>query len=117
VVCAVTLVTPAPLVSYWTQHTVEQERIQRRLMAKGIALFAQYSLASILPARHILSCTVCGCRLSRTNSRSVTVLWKVDPQTDEGAGERAPKVGALHDLDLGASRRLIRCREPLPASP
>jgi dimethylamine/trimethylamine dehydrogenase len=56
--CAVTLVTPAPLVSYWTQHTLEQERIQRRLMAKGITLFTQHSLTSIEPDHLTLSHTV-----------------------------------------------------------
>jgi dimethylamine/trimethylamine dehydrogenase len=56
--CAVTLVTPAPLVSHWTQYTLEQERIQRRLMTKGVALFTQYSLASIQSDRLTLSHTI-----------------------------------------------------------
>jgi dimethylamine/trimethylamine dehydrogenase len=34
----ITLATPAPLVSYWTQHTLEQERIQRRLVSHGVTL-------------------------------------------------------------------------------
>ena len=34
--CEVTLVTPAPMISYWTQYTLEQERIQRRLMNLGV---------------------------------------------------------------------------------
>ena len=58
--CTVTLVTPAPLISYWTQFTLEQERIHRRLMAKGISLFTQHSLTSIRSANLILSHTVSG---------------------------------------------------------
>ena len=56
--CVVTMVTPAPLVSYWTQYTLEQERIQRRLMAKGVTLFTQHSLTSIQPDRLTLSHTI-----------------------------------------------------------
>lgn len=36
--CQVTLLTPAPMVSFWTQYTLEQERIQRRLLELGVAL-------------------------------------------------------------------------------
>jgi len=39
--CEVTLVTPAPLVSYWSQYTLEQERIQRKLMKLGVKLHVQ----------------------------------------------------------------------------
>jgi dimethylamine/trimethylamine dehydrogenase len=33
--CVVTLVTPAPLVSHWTQYTLEQERIQAPVDGEG----------------------------------------------------------------------------------
>ncbi len=58
--CTVTLVTPAPLISYWTQFTLEQERIHRRLMAKGISLFTQHSLTSIRSDNLTLSHMVSG---------------------------------------------------------
>jgi len=45
--CDVTLVTPAPLVSYWTQYTLEQEKIQERLMKLGVRLFLQTLLTEI----------------------------------------------------------------------
>ena len=32
----VTVVTAAPLVSYWTQYTLEQERIETRLRSLGV---------------------------------------------------------------------------------
>jgi len=39
--CQVSLVTPAPMVSYWSQFTLEQERIQAKLMKLGVKLFVQ----------------------------------------------------------------------------
>ena len=47
--CEVTLVTPAPLVSYWTQFTLEQSRIQARLMKMGVNLLPQTLLVEIQP--------------------------------------------------------------------
>jgi dimethylamine/trimethylamine dehydrogenase len=47
--CDVTLVTPAPLVSYWTQFTLEQSKIQTRLMKLGIKLLPQTILTKIQP--------------------------------------------------------------------
>ena len=45
--CNVTLVTPAPLVSYWSQFTLEQERIQSKLMKLGVELYPQTVLSAI----------------------------------------------------------------------
>ena len=45
--CQVTLVTPAPLVSYWSQFTLEQERIQGKLMRLGVKLYPQTMLSQI----------------------------------------------------------------------
>lgn len=47
--CEVSLVTPAPLVSYWTQFTLEQERIQAGLMGLDVELITQHVLCSIAP--------------------------------------------------------------------
>jgi dimethylamine/trimethylamine dehydrogenase len=43
----VSLVTPAPLVSYWSQFTLEQERIQNKLMRLGVKLYPQHVLSEI----------------------------------------------------------------------
>jgi len=43
----VSLVTPAPLVSHWSQFTLEQERIQARLMKLGVKIYAQSVLSEI----------------------------------------------------------------------
>ncbi len=60
--CTVTLVTPAPLVSYWSVYTLEQERVQRKLMQLGVMLRVQHTLAGLEPGMaHIVS-TVTGQR-------------------------------------------------------
>jgi dimethylamine/trimethylamine dehydrogenase len=43
----VSLVTPAPLISYWSQFTLEQERIQHKLMRLGVKLYPQHVLSEI----------------------------------------------------------------------
>jgi dimethylamine/trimethylamine dehydrogenase len=43
----VSLVTPAPLVSYWSQFTLEQERIQHKLMRLGVKIYPQHVLSEI----------------------------------------------------------------------
>lgn len=45
--CRVSLVTPAPLISYWSQFTLEQDRIQNRLMQLGVPLYPQHVLNQI----------------------------------------------------------------------
>ena len=48
--CAVTLVTPAPTISHWTQFTLEQEKIYARLLSLGVTLLPHHVLASLSPA-------------------------------------------------------------------
>lgn len=45
--CNVTLVTPAPLISYWSKYTLEQERTQHRLMKFSVKLYPQTVLSEI----------------------------------------------------------------------
>jgi dimethylamine/trimethylamine dehydrogenase len=47
--CEVTLVTPAPSISYWTQFTLEQTRIHKRLNDLGVALLSSHVIASHTP--------------------------------------------------------------------
>jgi dimethylamine/trimethylamine dehydrogenase len=41
--CAVSLVTPAPEVSYWTRFALEQERIEKRLRSLGVTLATKHA--------------------------------------------------------------------------
>ncbi|HAV78549.1 MAG TPA: NADH:flavin oxidoreductase [Anaerolineae bacterium] len=45
--CNVSLVTSAPMISYWSQYTLEQERIQHKLMKLGVKIFVQNVLSEI----------------------------------------------------------------------
>jgi len=58
--CNVTLVTPAPLVSYWTQFTLEQSKIQTRLMKLGVKLLPQTLLSEIKSESVTLTHTLTG---------------------------------------------------------
>ena len=56
--CDVTLVTPAPMVSHWAQYTLEQERIQHKLMKLGIKLYPRTVLSEIKKDSVLLSNTI-----------------------------------------------------------
>ena len=45
--CTVSLVTPAPEVSYWTRFALEQERIEKRLRSLGVTLYTKHTLSRI----------------------------------------------------------------------
>ncbi|HSJ89317.1 MAG TPA: FAD-dependent oxidoreductase [Anaerolineales bacterium] len=45
--CHVSLATPASLVSYWAQFTLEQDRIQRQLASLGVTIYPQTVLSEI----------------------------------------------------------------------
>jgi dimethylamine/trimethylamine dehydrogenase len=47
--CNVTLVTPAPLVSYWTQYSLEQRRIEARLRSLSITILSRHAVSRIMP--------------------------------------------------------------------
>jgi dimethylamine/trimethylamine dehydrogenase len=82
----VTLVTPAPVVSAWTEYTLEQERIERRLRSLGVRILTRLTLASIA-------------------ADSVTVASVIDDATDQleaGAvvliGDRHPEASLMTKL-------------------
>lgn len=56
----VTLVTPAPLVAQWTENTMEQHRIQARLMELGVELVTQHCLDEIKGNQATISCITTG---------------------------------------------------------
>jgi dimethylamine/trimethylamine dehydrogenase len=45
--CTVSLITPSPMISYWSQFTLEQDHIQRKLMQLGVMLYPQTVLSEI----------------------------------------------------------------------
>jgi dimethylamine/trimethylamine dehydrogenase len=58
--CAVTLVTPAPRVSEWAVNTMEQERVQRRLLELGAELLTSHTLLGTGVGAARIACTYTG---------------------------------------------------------
>jgi dimethylamine/trimethylamine dehydrogenase len=75
--CDVTLVTPAPLVSYWTQFTLEQAKIQTRLMKLGIELLPQTLLTKIHPGSVTLTHSLIGDETTRPCEAIVLVTDRI----------------------------------------
>ena len=91
--CRVSLVTPAPLVSYWSQFTLEQERIQHKLMRLGVKLYTQHVLSEIENDCVTLTNTISGegVELSRDGVVLVsdrisndTLYYDLKPALEEG---------------------------------
>jgi dimethylamine/trimethylamine dehydrogenase len=53
--CEVTLMTPAPSISYWSQFTLEQDRILNRLHNLIVTLLAEHTIASLSPTTAIVT--------------------------------------------------------------
>ncbi|NTU81258.1 MAG: NADH:flavin oxidoreductase, partial [Chloroflexales bacterium] len=70
---AVTLVTAAPMASYWSQFTLEQERIQRRLAELHVALCTRATLGAIGPGVVTLVSTITG-RVSEAPCDAVVLV-------------------------------------------
>jgi len=58
--CNVSLVTPASMISYWSQFTLEQERVQAKLMKLGVKLYPQNILGEIRKDSIRISNTISG---------------------------------------------------------
>jgi dimethylamine/trimethylamine dehydrogenase len=58
--CSVTLVTPAPLVSFWTQFSLEQGRIEARLRSLGVNLLTKHTVSRITPDSATVADSVTG---------------------------------------------------------
>lgn len=100
--CKVSLVTPAPLVSYWSQFTLEQERVQAKLMKLGVKLFVQNVVSGIGEDFVKLSNTISGEEVElprdgvvlvsdRTSNDSL--FYALKPALDEGKIDSLRVVG------------------------
>ena len=97
--CKVSLVTPAPLVSYWSQFTLEQERIQARLMKLGVKLYPQHVLSEIEKDCVHLSNTISGDEIELPRDGVVLVTDRTP--NDELYASLTP----AHIIPEGGSRR------------
>jgi dimethylamine/trimethylamine dehydrogenase len=69
----VTLVTPAPLVSAWTVNTLEQTRIQRRLLETGVRVCANEALVAFRDGEATLACAFTG-NMRQVAARSIVMV-------------------------------------------
>jgi dimethylamine/trimethylamine dehydrogenase len=74
---AVTLVTPAACASAWTVHTLEQHRIQQRLLDSGVAILANHNVKGYAGGTLRLACTYTGRESAIAAASVVTVTARV----------------------------------------
>ena len=81
----VTFATPAPDVSSWTHNTMEQERIQARLLKLGVSIVTAKNLSAIETHRVELECVYTGERstLEAASVVMVTARFPADALHDE----------------------------------
>jgi len=100
--CDVSLITPAPLVSYWSKYTLEQERIQRKLMKLGVKIYVQHVLDSIHSDSIRMSSTIIGNEIELEKNAIVLVTdrisndnlyYELKPALDEGKLESLRLIG------------------------
>jgi dimethylamine/trimethylamine dehydrogenase len=96
--CQVTLVTPAPLVAYWSQNTLEHEHIQRRLMKMGVLLHPQNLLQAIHDSTATLSHAVTGAKVNLAADAVVLVTDRLPNDTLHQALKPAFAAGKLDSL-------------------
>ena len=96
----VTLLTPAPLASYWTQFTLEQSRIEARLRSLGVRIVPRTTLRRIGPD-HVVSAGVVGGEEAETAAASVVLVADRQPRIElHDALVPALDSGRLHSLTL-----------------
>ena len=57
---SVTLLTPGPEVSHWTQNTMEQHKIEERLLSLGVTLVCKRTLVSVQSDYVVTRCNLTG---------------------------------------------------------
>ena len=79
--CQVALVTPAALISAWSEYTLEQERIEKRLAHLGVEVFRQQTLEAILDGGARLASTITG-KPSELEFQAVVLVTERLPQDE-----------------------------------
>ncbi|MFL9951678.1 NAD(P)-binding protein [Paraburkholderia agricolaris] len=89
----VIFVTPAPDVAAWTHNTLEQGRIQRRLIEAGVTILPSLSVAGLRADGVVLNCVYTG-RTKVVEAAAVLLVTSREP------------VQSVHDSLSGAPERL-----------
>ena len=88
----VRLITPAPDISTWTHNTMEQGRIQKKLLELGVELTPHHNLASVHPGAVELACVFTDRRVRHACDTLVLVTERL-PNDDLYIAMRADPVG------------------------
>jgi len=106
----VSLVTPLADVSHWCQNTMEQARIQTRLLEIGVAIQANRRMERIAADHVILSCTFTG-KETKTAAGSVVLVTSQMPRDDLFRELRQDPL-ALEDSGISKLCRIGDCEAP-----
>jgi len=96
--CKVTLVTPAPEVSRWTHFTLEQERIEKRLLSLGVTILPRQLIASIHPQAVTVTHTLTNAETSLPCDGVVLVTERLPEDSLYHELKPALAEGKLHSL-------------------
>jgi dimethylamine/trimethylamine dehydrogenase len=98
----VTLVTPAARVSEWTINTMEQDRIQRRLIELGVEIITTHALVSAMPGSAQVACAYSQ-RERQLPCDALVLVTARDPH-DRLAGELLAAAGRWADAGVATVR-------------
>ncbi len=93
----VILVTPTPDVSHWTHNTMEQGRIQTRLMEMDVDIVPLHELVSLSPGEAELGCVYTG-RTRKKECQSIVLVTSRSPVDDLWSGSEARAPGELKSV-------------------
>jgi dimethylamine/trimethylamine dehydrogenase len=108
----VTLVTPAPLVSAWTVNTLEQTRIQARLLELGVTICANEALVDFAGGEAGLACVFTGRR--RTLPAGSVVMVTSRSARHELHAELAARSVEVKAAGIKSVTRIGDCEAPGP---
>ena len=100
---SVTLLTPGPEVSHWTQNTMEQHKIEERLLSLGVTLVCKRTLVSVQSDYVVTRCNLTGQEHSLSVAALVLVTARL-PTNELYFGVVGTDEEHLEALPFGLSR-------------
>jgi len=100
---SVTLLTPGPEVSHWTQNTMEQHKIEERLLSLGVTLVCKRTLVSAQSDYVVTRCNLTGEEHSLPVASLVLVTARL-PTNELYFGVAGADEERLETLSFGLSR-------------
>ena len=100
---SVTLLTPGPEVSHWTQNTMEQHKIEERLLSLGVTLVCKRTLVSAQSDYVVTRCNLTGEEYSLPVASLVLVTARL-PTNELYFGVAGADEERLEALSFGLSR-------------